>query len=128
MKLELDTQGGGNTIELEIELTIADSSHTIPLGINLSKEQKDEKTSTLKGNGFEDIESLWGGHQLLRFVVPECQELDIELASFKTNRVRSEFVDEVVDGPKEYVQSPPPVDDICSINDGRFTFEKLFPS
>ena len=30
------------------------------------------------------------------------------------------------DGPKEYVQSLPPVDDICPNNDGEFTFEKLF--
>ena len=54
------------------------------------------------------------------------QESDIELASFKTSRDRSECLDEVVDGPKEYVQSPPPVDDICPNNDGEFTFEKLF--
>ena len=83
MKFEPDTQGGGNKSELEIELTIVVSSHTILLGINLSKEHKDEKSSTLKRNGFEDLEPLWGGHQLLRLVVPESQESDIELASFK---------------------------------------------
>jgi hypothetical protein len=78
---------------LEIELTIAGSHHTISLGINLSKEHKDEKSYALKGNGIEDLEPLWGGHQSSRLVVPESQESAIELASFKTNRDHSEFED-----------------------------------
>jgi hypothetical protein len=108
---------------LEIELTIAGSHHTISLGIILSKEIKDKKSSALKGNGFEDLEPLWEGDQSSRLVVPESQESDTELASFVTNRDRSEFVDEVVDGSKEYVPSPP--SDICPINEGGFTLDKL---
>ena len=58
-------------------------------------------------------------------MVPESQASDIELASFKTNRDRSEFVDQVNDGPKEYFPSPPNVDNICSNNEGGFTLDKL---
>ena len=35
-------------------------------------------------------------------------------------------MNEVVDGPKEYVLSPSPVDDMCPKKDNGFTSEKLF--